>query len=65
MHVSAPPERGKANEALVALLATTLGIPRSRIEIVAGRASRKKTVEVHGLSQAEAEASLAAPAGAP
>jgi uncharacterized protein len=61
--VVAPPERGKANEALLALLATTLGIPRSRIEIVAGRGSREKTVVVHGMSEADVEASFAVPVG--
>jgi uncharacterized protein YggU (UPF0235/DUF167 family) len=64
VHVNAPPESWKANEALVGLLATTLGIPQSRIEIVAGRASREKTVVVHGLSEAEVEASFVAPVGA-
>jgi hypothetical protein len=63
VRVGAPPEGGKANDALVELLATTLAIPRSRIEIVAGHGSRDKTIVVHGLSEADVEARFAAPLG--
>jgi uncharacterized protein (TIGR00251 family) len=62
VRVGAPPESGKANDALVDLIATTLEIPRSSVELVAGRRSRDKTILVHGLLEAEAEARLAAPA---
>ena len=44
--VSAPPEDGKANEALIRLLAKTLSIARSKVRIVAGAASRTKLIEV-------------------
>lgn len=64
VRVRARAESGKANDALVDLLATTLEIPRSKIEIVAGRGSRDKTILIHGLSEAEVEARFAAPAGA-
>jgi uncharacterized protein (TIGR00251 family) len=47
--VAAPPERGRANEALVDLLAAALDLPRSRLEIVSGGAARRKVVEVAGL----------------
>ena len=63
VRVGAPPESGKANEALLELLAATLEIPRNRIEIVAGLGSRDKTIVVGGLSEAELEARLSAPAG--
>jgi hypothetical protein len=63
VRVAAPPESGKANEALLGLLATTLGVPRNRIEIATGRGSRDKTIVVHGLSEADIEARMAAPAG--
>jgi uncharacterized protein (TIGR00251 family) len=46
--VSAPPEDGKANAALIALLAKTLGVGRSRVRISAGETSRGKTVEIDG-----------------
>ena len=47
--IAAPPERGRANEALLALLAEKLGLPRSRLTVVAGQTSRRKIVEVAGL----------------
>jgi len=46
--VSVPPEDGKANEALVRLLAKTLGIGTSKVRIVSGTASRVKMIEVEG-----------------
>jgi uncharacterized protein (TIGR00251 family) len=63
VRVGAPAESGKANDALVDLLARTLGVPRKRIEIASGHGSRDKTIVVHGLSEADAEARLTAPAG--
>jgi uncharacterized protein len=51
--VAAPPERGKANNALEELLADALGVPRERVEVVAGRSSRRKVVEVEGLEAPE------------
>jgi uncharacterized protein (TIGR00251 family) len=62
--VTAPPESGKANDALVELLASTLGVSRSGVEIVAGHGSRDKTVVVRGLDGDDVDARLAAPAGA-
>ena len=44
--VTAPPENGKANEAVVTLLAETLGVRRDTIEIVSGHGSPAKTVEI-------------------
>lgn len=43
--VNEPPEKGKANRAVVRLLAEHLGVPVSRISIIAGHASRSKIVE--------------------
>ena len=48
--VSAPPEDGKANDALIRLLAAQLNVGRSRIQIVSGAASRTKVIEVQGLT---------------
>jgi uncharacterized protein (TIGR00251 family) len=42
--VTAAPEDGKANAAVVALLASALGIPGSRLEILRGQTSRSKVV---------------------
>lgn len=44
--VSAPPERGKANRTVVALLAETLDLPLSGIEIAAGETSPDKVAVV-------------------
>ena len=44
--VGAGPEKGKANRAVVALLADALGVPPSAIAIVAGTTSQDKVAEV-------------------
>jgi hypothetical protein len=46
--VRAPPADGAANAALVKLLATTLRVPKSSIEIVAGQSNRLKQVRIAG-----------------
>lgn len=51
--VAAPPEGGKANRALEELLADVLGVRRDRVSVVAGRAARRKVVEVEGLEAPE------------
>lgn len=52
--VTAPPVDGKANAAVVELIARTLGRPRSAVEVTAGDGSRRKTVRVRGMSRAQA-----------
>jgi hypothetical protein len=47
--VAAPPDGGRANEAVVALLAEVLGVPVRDVSLVAGRTSRAKRVAVRGL----------------
>lgn len=44
--VAAPPEDGKANEALVRYLAEEFSVPRGSVEILSGFTSRKKVVRV-------------------
>ena len=46
--VAAPPEDGKANAALVALLAREFGIPKSAVTIVRGATARVKQVQIRG-----------------
>lgn len=57
--LTAPPVDGAANEALVALLAERLGIPKRQVVIVRGATSRQKVVEVVGLSPADVRQRLA------
>jgi uncharacterized protein (TIGR00251 family) len=52
VQLTAAPVDGAANEALVALLAKTLGRPRSDVRILRGATGRKKTVRVGGASRA-------------
>ena len=59
IRVSAPPERGKANDAVLRLLSERLRIAASGLTLVSGHASRDKIVELHGLSAREAEQRLA------
>jgi uncharacterized protein len=57
--VTAPPERGRANDAAVKLLADALRIAPESVTLVGGHGSRDKVVEIVGLDQAEAERRLA------
>jgi uncharacterized protein YggU (UPF0235/DUF167 family) len=59
LRVTAPPERGKANDATLELLANTLGLATANLRLVSGHGSRDKTVEVSGLTTDEAERRLA------
>ena len=52
--VTAPPVDGRANHAMVGLLAKRLGVKRSCIGISAGTSSRDKLVQLDGISRAEA-----------
>ena len=46
VRVMAPPVDGKANEAVVALLAKALGVPRGEVRVERGAAARTKRVSV-------------------
>ena len=46
--VTAPPEDGKANAAVIALLAEAWRLPKSSFDIVKGASARAKTVRVTG-----------------
>jgi uncharacterized protein (TIGR00251 family) len=59
IRVTAPPERGRANDAVVGLLAARLRLPERDISIVSGVSGRDKIVELRGVSAAEAEQRLA------
>lgn len=63
VRVAAAPERGRANEAVLALLAETLSLPRESLSLVAGGGSRDKVVELAGLAPEEIERRLARAGG--
>lgn len=58
IRLAAPPVDGKANEALVAFVAKTLGVPKANVELVSGQTSRAKRLRVAGVAAAAAEAAL-------
>jgi uncharacterized protein (TIGR00251 family) len=58
VRLTAPPVEGKANQALVRFLAKQLGVPRNAVELTAGAGSRRKTVQVAGLSPQQARERL-------
>jgi uncharacterized protein len=59
VRVAAAPEHGKANDALVDLLATVLPVSGRDVAVVSGRASRDKIVAVSGIDALEADEALA------
>ena len=58
VYVTAAPEGGKANEAVLALLAQKLGVPKRSVSLVRGHAGRDKLVAVEGLDGPQALARL-------
>ena len=64
VRVTAPPEDGRANDAVVRFLADTLGVARGDVTLVAGHGSRDKVVELTGIGADEADRRLEAAASA-
>lgn len=50
IRLAAPPVDGAANAALIEFIAEQLRVPKSRVRISAGLSSRRKTVEVDGVT---------------
>src|SRR5512141_2334539 len=46
IRIAAPPSDNEANETLIEFLSEILGIPKSRLDIVAGAAGRDKLISV-------------------
>jgi uncharacterized protein (TIGR00251 family) len=59
VRVTAAPEQGRANDAVLRLLAEVLLVPRNTLALVSGHAARDKIVELTGLGPALAERRLA------
>ncbi|EMI18906.1 hypothetical protein RMSM_04168 [Rhodopirellula maiorica SM1] len=51
--VTAPADKGKANKAVEKSIATIFGVAKSNVEVVRGSTSRRKTVAIAGVSEAE------------
>jgi uncharacterized protein len=58
VRVVAQPESGRANEAVLSLLARLLGVDRSALTITAGQGSRRKRVKIDGMESADLEKRL-------
>lgn len=54
VYVTAAPESGKANDAVIALLAKTLGVGKRSITLVKGHTARDKVLHIQGLDTDEA-----------
>jgi uncharacterized protein (TIGR00251 family) len=50
VHVSAPPEKGEANDRLLRVLADRLGLAKSHLTLITGHTSRQKTVLITGMA---------------
>lgn len=64
VRVTAPPEDGRANDAVVKLVAETLALPLSAVTIVSGHGARDKIVELTGVGPALIERRLASASSA-
>lgn len=53
VRLAAPPVEGAANEELIRVLARSLGLPRTAVEIVTGHSARFKRVRINGMSAAD------------
>jgi uncharacterized protein (TIGR00251 family) len=62
VRVEAPPERGRANDAVVRLLAAVLDLPKDDVAIVSGHGRRDKIVRLSGIGPDEAARRLASAA---
>jgi uncharacterized protein len=53
VRIAAAPERGRANEAVLDLLAEALAVPRRDMRLIAGHGARDKIVELDGIAEDE------------
>lgn len=58
IRVRAQPERGKANAAVIAILAKFFELPEAALTICSGQTSASKVVEIQGLSRADLDHKL-------
>jgi uncharacterized protein len=60
VRVAAPPERGKANAAVIKLLAAELHLEKRALSIASGSTSQNKVVEIQGASMQDIQAAFGA-----
>lgn len=48
LRVTAPPDKGKANKAVLTLVAKSLGVAKSTVTLTAGDTARQKTLHIAG-----------------
>lgn len=58
VRVTEAPERGRANDAVLRLLADALALPRTALTLVSGHGAREKIVELTGIGPALIERRL-------
>jgi uncharacterized protein (TIGR00251 family) len=58
VRVAAPPADGRANAAVVALVADALAVPKAAVTLVSGHGSRDKLLDVAGIGPDETERRL-------
>ncbi len=58
IRVTAKPEKGKANEAVLSLLADTLRVAKKNVSISSGASSPRKVIKINGLSDSEIRSRL-------
>jgi len=58
VQVASPPEAGRANRALIEILAQVLHVRPAQIEIISGHSAPRKRLRIDGMDQAAVEAAL-------
>ncbi len=55
VRVAAPPEGGRANDAVVALIAASFDVKLAAVTLLSGQSSRAKRIQIDGIAEAEVE----------
>lgn len=58
VRVAAPPEGGRANDAVVALIAQTFDTKLAAVQLLSGQSSRAKRVQIDGIALADVDRCL-------
>lgn len=62
IRVAAPPHNGRANAAVIGLVAEALSLPRESVTLVSGHGARDKVVQLTGIDASQIELRLASAA---